>query len=139
MLNKKLVKVVGVVLIAVVLAGCAAQKAYRHAEKDAKRENWDAAVLGYIKALALDPGNTRYSVALERAKLKSSAQHFDRGTGNYTYQATAEDPNPSDTLVYSLTSDAPGISEVAKSTARSPANNDFVTSSSFSSSTLFVV
>lgn len=59
--------------------GCAAQRAYRDAERDARRENWDAAVLGYSKAAALDPGNTRYGVALERAKLKASAQHFQKG------------------------------------------------------------
>jgi len=67
-----------VVLLASVLAGCAAQKAYRQAERDARRESWDSAVLGYSKALALDPGNTGYGVALERAKLKASAQHFEK-------------------------------------------------------------
>jgi general secretion pathway protein D len=71
---------VGIVLFAVVVAaGCAAQKAYHRAEVDSRRENWDQAVLGYSKALALDPGNTRYSVALERAKLKASALHFEKG------------------------------------------------------------
>jgi general secretion pathway protein D len=61
------------------LAGCAAQKAYRNAEVSMRRENYDQAVLGYSKALALDPGNTRYSVALERAKLKASSEHFEKG------------------------------------------------------------
>lgn len=70
----------GALLIALMLAmGCAAQQAYQRAEKDAERQNWDAAVLGYSKALALDPGNTRYGVALERAKLKASAVHFQKG------------------------------------------------------------
>ncbi len=35
--------------------------------------------MNFSKALALDPGNTRYSVSLERAKLKSSAMHFEKG------------------------------------------------------------
>lgn len=65
--------------VAVLAAGCAAQRAYRRAEVESRRENWDQAVLGYSKALALDPGNTRYGVALERAKLKASAQHFEKG------------------------------------------------------------
>jgi len=60
-------------------AGCAAQRAFRQAEVESRRESWDKAVLGYSKALALDPGNTRYSVSLERAKLRASAQHFDKG------------------------------------------------------------
>ena len=33
----------------------------------------------YNRALALDPGNTRYAVALERAKLKAAADHFTKG------------------------------------------------------------
>ena len=62
-----------------ILTGCAAQKAYRRAEKESRRDNWDQAVLDYSKAKSLDPGNARYGVALERAKLKSSAQHFQKG------------------------------------------------------------
>ncbi len=61
------------------LVGCAADKAYRKAETESRKENWDQAVLGYSKAVALDPGNTRYSVSLERAKLKASAVHFEKG------------------------------------------------------------
>jgi len=65
--------------IGVVLAlsiGCAAQKAYNRAEREMRRENYDKAVLEYSKALAMEPGNTRYSVGFERAKLKGSARHF---------------------------------------------------------------
>ena len=65
--------------IGVVLAlsiGCAAQKAYNRAEREMRRENYDKAVLDYSKALAMEPGNTRYSVGFERAKLKGSARHF---------------------------------------------------------------
>ncbi len=70
-----------VVLVVALLAGagCAAQKSYHRAEQAAGRENWDQAVLEYSKAAALDPGNSRYSVALERAKLKASADHFMKG------------------------------------------------------------
>jgi general secretion pathway protein D len=68
-----------VVVACTLLVGCAAQQAYRRAEKESQRENWDQAVLGYSKAVALDPGNTRYGVSLERAKLKSSAVHFEKG------------------------------------------------------------
>lgn len=58
--------------------GCAAQKAFRMAEQESRRENWDQAVLNYSKATALDPGNSRYDIALTRAKLKASAQHFEK-------------------------------------------------------------
>lgn len=79
MIHQKAWKLAFATLLIVAAAGCAAQSAYRDAELDAKRENWDRAVLGYSKALALDPGNTRYNVALARAKLKASAQHFEKG------------------------------------------------------------
>ena len=59
-------------------AGCAGQKAFRTAEQEAHRENWDQAVLQYSKARALEPGNERYDIALTRAKLKASAQHFEK-------------------------------------------------------------
>jgi general secretion pathway protein D len=67
------------VLLIAMTVGCAAQKAYTRAEREMRRENYDKAVLDYSKALALDPGNTRYSVALERAKLKGSSAHFTKG------------------------------------------------------------
>jgi len=67
------------VALAILLSsGCAASKAFRIAEQDSRRENWDQAVLEYSKAAALDPGNSRYDIALTRAKLKASAQHFEK-------------------------------------------------------------
>jgi len=70
----------GAALALLILAatGCAASKAFHTAEHEARRENWDQAVLNYSKATALDPGNSRYDIALARAKLKASAQHFEK-------------------------------------------------------------
>ncbi len=67
-----------VALTLLMFAGCAAQKAFHTAEQESHRENWDQAVLQYSKATALDPGNSRYDIALTRAKLKASAQHFEK-------------------------------------------------------------
>src|SRR6185503_13397914 len=71
-------RVAAMTLTAVCLlaSGCAAQQAFRTAESESRRENYDQAVLQYSKASALDPGNSRYGIALTRAKLKASAQHF---------------------------------------------------------------
>ncbi|RMF73193.1 MAG: hypothetical protein D6738_09430, partial [Acidobacteria bacterium] len=72
--------VVAFVLLAL-LAGCAsggAIRAYQQGEAAAQREMWDHAVLSYAKAVALEPGNSRYKVALARAKLRAAAQHFER-------------------------------------------------------------
>ncbi len=73
-------RIVGAALAVILLmsAGCAAQKAFQTAQKEAHRENWDQAVLQYSKARALDPGNETYDIALTRAKLKASAQHFEK-------------------------------------------------------------
>ena len=54
------------------LHGCAARTAFRTGEDRMKVEDFDRAVLQYSKALALDPGNARYTMALVRAKLGSS-------------------------------------------------------------------
>jgi general secretion pathway protein D len=75
----KMFRAVALLVACGLLVGCAADKAYRRAESESQKENWDQAVLGYSKAVALDPGNTRYSVSLERARLKASAVHFEKG------------------------------------------------------------
>ena len=61
------------------LTGCAAQKAFTRGEREMRREEYDQAVLAYSKAVALKPGKTRYAVALERAKLRASSIHFEKG------------------------------------------------------------
>jgi general secretion pathway protein D len=66
-------------LLVAVLTGCAAQKAFKSGQRDARRENYDRAILSFSKAVALDPANARYGVALARAKVNSSHQHFQRG------------------------------------------------------------
>ena len=72
-------RVVALVLVLGTLVGCAASKAYQKGERAMRAERYDEAVLNYSKATTLDPGNTRYTVALDRAKLESSADHFRKG------------------------------------------------------------
>lgn len=78
-LERRNLIVAGAVLALLAATGCASTSAYRSASRHMERLDYDRAVLGYSKALALDPGNTRYAVALERAKLKASAEHFEKG------------------------------------------------------------
>jgi general secretion pathway protein D len=42
-------------------------------------ENFDQAVLSFSKALAGKPGEIKYQVALARARLRASQEHFERG------------------------------------------------------------
>lgn len=77
--SRTVARTILLVIALALLSGCVAQNAFRLAEQAAKREDWDGAVLGYSKALGLDPGNDRYGTALLRAKLRASAVHFERG------------------------------------------------------------
>jgi general secretion pathway protein D len=76
-----------IILLLVLLPGCAARQAFKSGQKEMRRQNYDRAILGYSKAMALDPGNERYTVALARAKVNSSHDHFQRGR---RYQAAGQ-------------------------------------------------
>jgi general secretion pathway protein D len=75
----RVVRIVSLLVVLAVLTGCAASKSYQQAGREMRRENYDQAVLLYSKALAKDPGNDKYTMALARAKLQSAAEHFKRG------------------------------------------------------------
>lgn len=68
-----------VLLATAVLSGCTAMRAYRDAENEESREHWDLAVLGYERALALDPENVRYKMAARRARVRAAQAHLQRG------------------------------------------------------------
>ena len=65
------------VLLAALVAGCAANASFRKAESAEVAGNWDDAVLRYLEALDGDPGNIKYRAALLRAKIKASQAHFE--------------------------------------------------------------
>lgn len=60
------------------LAGCASHLSYRKAEIAMQQEDWDEAVLNYLKAVEEDPDNLSYRAALMRAKIKASQAHFEK-------------------------------------------------------------
>ncbi len=74
--------VAGLLLLA--LAGCAARRAYTRGDREMERQNYDAAVLDFSKAVAGNPGHVTYSTALARAKARSADQHFQKGRGYLT-------------------------------------------------------
>lgn len=67
------------VLLAALVASCAANASFRKAESAEVAGNWDEAVLRYLEALDNDPGNIKYRAALLRAKIKASQAHFEKG------------------------------------------------------------
>src|SRR5438093_1972216 len=59
--------------------GCAATGALHRGESAEHRQDYDVAVVEYTKALRLRPNDTAVRVALDRAKLRASQEHFMRG------------------------------------------------------------
>jgi len=58
-------------------SGCAAHRAYKGGQSEARKGNWDLAVARLTKALAESPGNITYKIALENARLQASRYHVD--------------------------------------------------------------
>jgi general secretion pathway protein D len=70
----------GVLVVAAALAvGCAAGSAFRQGETASRAGNLDDAVSAYRRAVQADPGNPRYTIALQRAMLAASRAHLERG------------------------------------------------------------
>jgi general secretion pathway protein D len=66
-------------LMCVVLTACAGSTSYQQARDEEAVGHWDLAVMRYAQALEMDPKNSTYKIALERAKLKASQIHFEKG------------------------------------------------------------
>ncbi len=65
---------------ALLVAACTSTEQVADQGKDAARHgNWDGAVYYYLEALAKDPENVQYKMALIRARQKASEEHFKRG------------------------------------------------------------
>ena len=74
-------KVAAAALLAAALTagGCVASRTFREAEREEAREHWDVAVIAYEKALAIEPTNIRYKIALSRARQRAARSHYERG------------------------------------------------------------
>jgi len=61
------------------MAGCAAATAARKGHDAEVRQDYDRAVAEYTKALRLKPNDVDVRTALDRARLRASEDHFQRG------------------------------------------------------------
>ena len=59
--------------------GCAASSALRRGSEAEQRQDYDLAVVEYTKAVRLQPDDANARLALERAKLRASQDHFNAG------------------------------------------------------------
>ncbi len=65
--------------LCLVTAGCAASGALHRGDDAERRQDYDLAVVEYTKALREHPDDANTRAALERAKLRASQDHFNRG------------------------------------------------------------
>lgn len=68
----------GAVLALLVFSSCTSYRNYRRAQMAATAEDWDQAVVFYMKAVEENPGNITYKAALLRAKMRASQEHFNK-------------------------------------------------------------
>jgi general secretion pathway protein D len=65
-------------MLAVVIGGCAAGRAFRRGDAAMRSGDLDAAVAYFRTAVQADPENPGYKIALERAMQNASRAHFER-------------------------------------------------------------
>ena len=69
---------VAALALAVALSGCAAASSLRRAQQAEQRQDYDQAVAEYTRTLRLRPNDTDARLALERARLRASSDHFQQ-------------------------------------------------------------
>ncbi len=78
-MRRRVCSVVTIVTCAVLLASCAAGRAFRRGESAAAAGDWDTAVAHLTRAVQEAPDRPEYKAALERASYFASRVHFARG------------------------------------------------------------
>jgi general secretion pathway protein D len=67
-----------VLFAAILVADCAAGRAFKSGQDNLQAGNWDAAVSYFRKAVQSDPSKPEYKIALERAMVAASRDHLER-------------------------------------------------------------
>ena len=71
-------RLIAIVVLAVLVTGCAAGRAFRRGNDAARSGDWDAAVVEYTKAVQANPDRADYKIQLERAMQSAAAAHISR-------------------------------------------------------------
>jgi general secretion pathway protein D len=71
-------KLAGLVLIAVLVSGCAAGRAFRRGQEAMSAGDWDAAVTHFTKAVQENPDSAEYKLQLQRAQETASRAHIEK-------------------------------------------------------------
>lgn len=75
MLKRRLVIML---VLAAVVSGCAAGRAFRRGQQAARNGDWDTAVRHFTQAVQDNPDKPEYKIALERAMQTASLEHISR-------------------------------------------------------------
>ena len=69
-------RLIAVVMLTVMVTGCAAGRAFRRGEDASRSGNWDEAVAEYTKAVQADPDKPEYKIQLQRAMQSAAQAHI---------------------------------------------------------------
>lgn len=72
-------KLITLLILTVLVTGCAAGRAFRRGQDAARSGDWDLAVQEYTKAVQANPDKTEYKIQLERAMQTAAQNHISRG------------------------------------------------------------
>jgi general secretion pathway protein D len=67
-----------VIVLAVMVSGCAAGRAFRKGQEASRGGDWDMAVAEFTKAVQANPDKAEYKISLERAMQTASREHISR-------------------------------------------------------------
>ena len=70
-------RLAALVVVAALMAGCGAGRAFSRGETAARNGDWDAAVEYYRRAVQEAPNNAEYRISLERSMINASNDHLD--------------------------------------------------------------
>ena len=72
-------RLAAVLVVALLASGCAASRAFRHGQDQARVGDWDEAVKSFTKAVQEKPENGEYRIHLRRAQDEAYHHHVERG------------------------------------------------------------
>src|SRR6185503_19319502 len=62
-----------------ILTGCATTTTFHAGERAEREQNYDLAVVEYTKAVRANPDDRNARLALDRARMRASQEHYFRG------------------------------------------------------------
>src|SRR6187402_2350783 len=71
-------KLLALVVLAILVSGCTASRAFRKGEDAIRRSDWDTAVEHFTTAVQSDPDNGEFKIHLRRAQEEAARAHLEK-------------------------------------------------------------